>query len=76
MSDIAAHLGKKNEAIERLMVENTRLRSQLKSAVDLAMMALQSNRYQNDPDYRDAVDGVLGITRPSGSDAPGEADAG
>lgn len=30
----------------------------------LAMLALQSNRYRDDPEYRDAVDNVLAHTLP------------
>lgn len=32
------------------------------AAYALAMLGLQSNRYVEDPDYKDAVDAVLGMT--------------
>ncbi len=34
MSDIAAHLGKKNETIDALLAENIRLREQLMQAIE------------------------------------------
>jgi hypothetical protein len=37
--------------------------SQRSSAHTLAMLALQSERYENDPDYRDAVNHVLSWSR-------------
>ncbi len=35
----------------------------LNRGYDLAMLVLQSNRYQKDPDYRDAVDNLLAAIR-------------
>lgn len=34
------------------------------SAYQLAMLALQSDRYRDDPDYRDATDNVLAWASP------------
>lgn len=35
-----------------------------RAAYELAMLGLQSDRYANDPDYKDAVDTVLYMTMP------------
>ena len=40
------------------------LEAMRENAHALAMQALQSERYQQDPDYRDAVDNVLAHTMP------------
>ena len=37
------------------------LKAMLDAAKTLAMLGLQSDRYQDDPDFRNAVDDVLGI---------------